>query len=403
MHRLSGCLLLLLLLAHPGQVFAVASAVITPEGTGSYVIELMNCVKLREVQLTVDYPLGLGTPMVIPGSSAISNTVHVSNSTSMVRLDVIASKGSLPSGGYLVSLSFPATQQGDPVPLGLSGWATDIDGKSQYMKTWYQGPHDPPREPEADYIEEEQTSDSYKAAESAPSNPKASAVAATGGGDRLKTEVARAGNEKNTASQLADALHSQVKAQSAVIERVLPRDRDLQGKPLPPIKTFPSVLDRFQSFKGERTEAALCQLFDPDPAAPFHQTPAVAMADGRTAVTVTFNLAFPGQDVNIMVLTNTRLLSFNYVNDGTSAEMIVMPDEGSYRCSLMANTGDRIFDLPLTIAPPLAPELVVLGVNGEEIIRRDYNGDGVADYLDDYILMANRLVFLNKTHLSKIR
>jgi hypothetical protein len=378
MYPLSGCLLLFLLLAHPGQVFAVASAFISPEGNGVYVVELQNCVRLREVQLTVDYPLGLGTPQVIPGSSAISNTVNVSSGPSMVLLDVIAQKGSLPSGGYLVSLSFPVSQQGNPVPLGLSGWATDINGSRQPLDTWYQGPNDPPRDPKPDNTDEEQTNDGGPAIAVAPQAATPATVIPPGSG--------------KTVSLPADDLPKPVKAQAPVMERALPRGKGTSREPLPPVQSFQSVLDRFRSFKGDRTEeATLRHLFDPDPGAPFRQTPAVAIADGRSPVIVTFNLASPEEEVNVMVLTNTRMISFHYLNDGTMAEMTVLPEAGKYISSLMIKAGERIYDVPLTVVPPLNPALAALGVSDGKLVRHDYNGDGVVDYIDDYILMANRL------------
>lgn len=380
-YPLSGCLLLFLHLAHPGQVFAVASAVIMGEDNGTYVIELQNCVRLREVQLTVDYPLGLGTPQVSPGSIAVSNTANVSSGPSMLTLDIIAKKGILPFGGTLFSLLFPSPPaNGYPVPVGISGWATDINGSRQPLNAWYQGPNDPPKDPEPDNSDEEQASDSGSAAKTSAPAPQAAAPAA-----------AAAAGSGQTVSLPADAPPKPVASQPPVMERALPRGRGTSREPLPPVQSFQSVLDRFRSFKGDRTEAAFRRLFDPDPAAPFRQTPAVAITDGRSPVIVTFNLASPGEEVNIMVLTNTRMISFHYLNDGTTAELTVLPEAGKYISSLMIKAGDRIYDLPLTVAPPLSPRLTASGVSDGRVLGSDYNGDGVVDYIDDYILMANRL------------
>lgn len=392
--RLTGYLILMLLLGNPGPVLAVALAVIKPEGNGIYTIELQNCVMLREVQLTVDYPLSLGTPRVSPRTIAISNTVNVSSGPSMVSLDLIAKREFLPSGGTLLALLFP-DQLGDPVPVGISGWATDINGSRQVLHTWYQGPNDKPKLAESDNTDEEQASDSGSAAGSTAPATTAAADAArepsgSGEGDRLKAAAIPAGSDK-AIPRSADHPLMPVPSQMPDIARTLPRGNDPLGKLLPPVEAFQSVLDRFRLFAGKRTEAELRHLFDPDPAAPFRQAPAVAMADGRTAVTVTFNLAFPGQEVNVMVLTNIRMISFRYLNDGTMAEMVVLPEAGKCRSSLMIKAGERIFDLPLTVAPPLDPAMATIGASSGEIIRSDYNDDGVADYQDDYILMANRL------------
>ena len=402
-NRLLFCFFFLFLLSIPRPVFAVASAVIMPDGNSNYVIELKNCVNICEVELTVDYPLSMGTPEMSPGTIALSNTVNVTSNTSMLNLDLIAQKRPLPFGGTLASVMFPALlqvnqaqTQSDPLPVALSGSATDCKGNSQPLNAWYQGPNDPPRDPEPDNSDEDQSSNSGNTTNatppSSPAAENAGGVQPVGGNeDRLKTAAALPVSE-NRISPSAEASQKTILFHPVAIEGAHQGAKVQLKWDLPLVQEFQSVLDRFKSFDGERTEAALRHLFETDPATPFRQTPAVALADGRTPVTVTFNLASPGQEVNVMVLTNVQMVSFKYLSNGTKAKMIVLPKAGSSRSSLMIKAGDRIFNLPLTVAPPLAPSLAELGVTDGKVIRRDYNGDGVIDYLDDYILMANRLV-----------
>lgn len=391
--RLSGCLLLALLLANPGKVLAIASAVITPDGSGAYVIALQNCERLREVALTIDYPPGLGTPAVSPGSIAVLNTINVLNSASTVNLDIIAKKGVLPFAGTLASLTFSGTQDGDPVRIGLSGWATDYSGNRQSLNTWYQGPKDPPKAQDPDADDDEPSAEAARPPAPVPATTGVPEAKRGGEQDRL---IGRAGAPVDAKSEPRPSEATPVTPPSPVSggERSLERGA-ATGVPLPRVQVIPSVLERFRLFTGDQHESELIRLFETDPASPFRQIPEVALSDGRSKLAITFQLAYPGQEVNVMVMTNARLLSFRYLTEGTRAEMVVLPEAGTYRASLMVKAGDRIIDLPLTVAPPLAPPLVGLGEGDGTLLSGDVNGDGVVDYLDDYILMANRIAISN--------
>ena len=371
---------------------AVPTAIISPESNNGYVIELQNCLKLRSIELVVDYPLGLGNPGISPGGIGAAQNLNVTQSVSMLRLDLSAKKAFLPYGGILAYINFPQAQD-NPQPVNMSGWAVGMDGTRTELDAWYQGPNNPPKDPVAEPDSDGTGSGGADLEANAPVQPQKETPRPSGGGEPERAQSTgvssgNSGRENRVSTPEGEAPNPPFQGTAA---RAVALDPGADGKPLPPVEQFPGVLDRFREFQGDRTESALRHLFDADPAAHFHQEPAVGIADGKTPVTIIFDLAAPGDEVGFLSLSNIRMVSFQYLDGGTKAQIAVVPKGEGYNSCLTVKSRDRIFAYPLTVAPPLDPGLSAAGVIGGKLVRRDYNGDGTADYLDDYILMVNRL------------
>ena len=390
-HRCKVLFLFLIFFFSAGQASALSpSAVISPDDQFTYVIECSNFHLTKSAEIVVDYPSSLGQPQVIPGGMAGDSVMTLSLMPSMIRIELKATEDILPSGGILVSIWFPQASQDNPIPVGVSGTVVGSDGKKTSLRTWYQGRNDDPKAPDPDKDDEQQTSggvnDGVPTGPATQGNPGAPGIGSgTGGGvgqTKSLPDPARGAQATEPTAKLIRPVVSEV------------RDSHLGGAP--PVglvgQSALSVLDRFRLFQGETTETALRRLFDADPGSSFHQTPAVVLTDGRSPVKVVFDLALPGQQVNYLILKNMRMISFKYLDDGAKAEIKALPEPGGYQASLLVKTEDRTRYFPLTVAPPLPPALSAAGVRDGKIVRLDYNGDSRVDYLDDYLLMANRMV-----------
>jgi hypothetical protein len=163
------------------------------------------------------------------------------------------------------------------------------------------------------------------------------------------------------------------------------------------VQQFRSVLDRFKKYRGERTAKALLSLFEQGEANGFTQDPAVALSDGKSVVKIMFVVPASGTAAPDFALRGARLLSVKKDPERSNTWLIeAQPEKGEYAASLIVSQGSVSLEYPLTLAPRIEP-----GQNKAETMtdadlnaylsgkRRDVNGDGKRDYLDDYIFTAN--------------
>jgi hypothetical protein len=184
----------------------------------------------------------------------------------------------------------------------------------------------------------------------------------------------------------------------------VPQDNQLSGK-TPGTETAPvtvpttSVLERFRTYSGPRTPAALTELFAAPLAADVLQQPKVVLSDGATAVRITITPGSPDSKAPNVAFKGARLIS---LNRSTKDEWIIeaLPDAGTLKASLilLGDTGTR--EIPLTVSPTLPKEIdlseagfvaYLRGVQSTLQPQFDLNDDGRNDYLDDYIFTANYL------------
>ncbi|HJV64283.1 MAG TPA: cohesin domain-containing protein [Geomonas sp.] len=170
-----------------------------------------------------------------------------------------------------------------------------------------------------------------------------------------------------------------------------------------PAVTYQGVLERFRSYQGAKTPGSLIALFDLSAHKEVRQEPAVVLSDGAARAKVFVDLAAPGKAAPSFALENAQLISVNKV--GASRWVLeALPAKGASSATVVMLNEGAMTEIPLTVAPPL-PKEIKLGSGrtlSEADFRRflsergtgaapryDLNGDGVRDYLDDYIFTAN--------------
>ncbi|GFO65187.1 cohesin domain-containing protein [Geomonas paludis] len=176
--------------------------------------------------------------------------------------------------------------------------------------------------------------------------------------------------------------------------------------PAPPPQVTPpvaitSVLDRFKSFQGERTPANLMTLFGQD-AAVYRQIPAVAIADGKTTVTLVITMV-TGEATPSFTFSGCTYVSHRRTEAGW--EIQARPKRDVVRADVTMLYSGLKQEFPLTVVPRVAlvpgkPRPVkesdfqrFLNERGTATRPRfDLNKDGRRDYVDDYIYAANYLV-----------
>ncbi len=168
-------------------------------------------------------------------------------------------------------------------------------------------------------------------------------------------------------------------------------------------KMYPSILERFKEFKGEKTPKALMALFNmPDKEA--KQDPPIVLSNGKATVKIVLKLDSKGNNNNFL-LDGVSLVSLkNKEKDFWILELL--PDSGSYEATVSVPRDNQLFVIPLTVAPPMDGNIGPFANRLREVdfklylkekgtvkaARFDLNKDGVRNYIDDYIFTANYLV-----------
>lgn len=167
-----------------------------------------------------------------------------------------------------------------------------------------------------------------------------------------------------------------------------------------PVKTnsYKGVLENFRAYSGEKSPATYIALFKKEISSNIHQEPAISLTDGKTPLRIMVKLMGSGDKSPNFALNGAKLVSLN--KDASSTWIIeALPLIGGIQASLTVLTDREIIEYPLTLAPPFerasaneADFVAFLHDSGATPPRRDLNGDGKHDYLDDFIYTANYLV-----------
>ncbi|MBU5614847.1 cohesin domain-containing protein [Geomonas azotofigens] len=177
------------------------------------------------------------------------------------------------------------------------------------------------------------------------------------------------------------------------------------GKPRPQVTqpvALTSVLDRFKAFQGERTPANLVALFRQDAPVSYSQLPPVAIADGKSTVTLVIGMA-TGDVTPSFTFSGCTYVSHRRTEAGWEIQARPKRDVVQAAVTMLYNGLRQEF--PLTVAPKVAlvpgKSRPVKESDFERFLkergtptrpRYDLNKDGRRDYVDDYIYAANYLV-----------
>lgn len=178
-----------------------------------------------------------------------------------------------------------------------------------------------------------------------------------------------------------------------------PPAKERRKLPPPPA----SVLERFRTYKGETTVAAMKPLFTLPVGGWVVQEPAIALADGKAKLTVQITLERAGLEAPNFALRGLEMTALKTVGEaGWLIEAI--PAAGSLKGSISLLLDDAAAELPVLVVPPLpkvwaGKKLTEIEVNKFLVERGapkspvgDLNNDGLRDYRDDYIMIGNYLL-----------
>lgn len=166
-----------------------------------------------------------------------------------------------------------------------------------------------------------------------------------------------------------------------------------------PSATPISVLERFRTYSGPRTPAALSALFSAPVWAGVRQQPEVVLSNGAIPVNIAATIPATDNTAPNFAFTAARMVSSAQVKRDQWL-IVALPETGVMKAGMIVLSNGVTREIPLTVAPtlPAGTDLsekgfiaFLGGATAAAKPLRDLNGDGSRDYIDDYIFTANYL------------
>jgi len=165
---------------------------------------------------------------------------------------------------------------------------------------------------------------------------------------------------------------------------------------------FKSVADRFKTYMGEKSLPIMTALLSKEVSKFIHQEPAAVISDGRSRIRIAIDLPVSNNVTSPnFAMDGATVLSVKR-EGGNNRRWIIesMPDTNAWKATLNIIAGADSFEYPLTVAPPIGNKLkpdqagwnTFMKEDGtSQKLRYDFNGDGLHDYIDEYIFVVNHL------------
>lgn len=165
-------------------------------------------------------------------------------------------------------------------------------------------------------------------------------------------------------------------------------------------RIYKSLLDRFQTYKGELTLSALSALFKKNISDNFVQEPAILISDGKATARLTISLNQTiGHSPNF-ALSGAKLVSLKAGNEKGIWIIELLPHKNVLGGTLSVMSDAALTEYPLNVAPPVAASLKLDEAGFKKFLKEtgtpqaplnDLNQDGLRDYKDLYVFVANYL------------
>jgi hypothetical protein len=406
MLRDTRAVLLSLLLILLSSSFAICASVnVIPSGGGIFSVLGSAMDGVAGIELTITYDAAsLGSPAVTQGG-LVSGAMLAANTTipGSIRIAIISTKP-FSGSGQIASISF-ARQTG-------SGGITSV--KSNIIDS-----SGAPVSSQSDIGGGSPSSGSgLSATAGVPfSQPTATSTLQTTAQPSSQTSAQAAGSMPaylGTVTMLSDVpIKNETKAADAgvpvkftepaaakAVEQPAEEKTVLEPQKAGKAKmiSYKGALEIFRTYRGEKSPAILISLLNQEISPTILQKPAVALSDGKTPLVIIVKLEVAGDKSPNFALNGAKLLSLN--KDASSSWIIeALPRANVVQASLTILTDSDTIEYPLTLSPPIesvssleSDFALFLKDGGAATPKRDLNGDGRHDYLDDYIYSVNYLV-----------
>lgn len=390
-----------------------ASISIVSTGDASYVIQGNSMDGVAGVDLTIRYEAALfqGTPTV-KQESLISGAMLAANTSlpGTIKIAIISTR-SFSGSGPIATISFASKSPAAPLPTVIHSM---IDSKGSALASSTDNtsadpaasgniatagvPFSQPPQQTPSPVQQQGTESTGAAGTGATSTPTYLGTVT------LPTEQQQQADAQPPVSPPAP-VHTEEPAAPKIEEPTHPP----AGKPVPEAKTeetpqyvlHKGVLDRFKQYKGSKQLSAVAVLFDKKVAQNIHQEPAILLSDGNSKAILTVDIPSRITSSPNFAANGGKLVSFRQDKQSKGRWTIeVLPDAGAVRVTVTIIVGAEEFEYPLTVAPPAKTALTLDEPGWDRFLKEvgtssapqhDLNNDGLRDYVDEFIFVANHI------------
>jgi hypothetical protein len=401
----------------PVPAFAISQIVVSPAGDGVWQVQgnLENVAGL-DVRISYDSST-LSNPQVALGP-LVSGMVNAVNPGNPIAMAFITSNGAVSKSGVIATISFSKTGSSPGSISSVVSTAYNSNRQAVAIRTGYSNPSSTLASTDTaggGSGTTDTTKDTNQTTASGTGQPVLGGtvtlpVDPLAGTDTREaaTQVAQESAEPKMASEPAAGSQQTApqqpssKPQPTEAQPPPPQPKKAVAEADAPAQPIQSVLEKFRLFSGDRTIVNLTALFAGDGGATFSQSPAVAIADGKSTVKVVISKVVGEKSPNF-TFNSARAVSVHSTGEG-EWEIIAKPQKDALKASVVMISNGVVQEFPLTVAPraetvlsktgaPEADFQLFLNDRGTASAPKyDLNGDGKRDYLDDYIYTANYLV-----------
>jgi hypothetical protein len=400
---------LFLLLLHVAVDSHAASVVVVPGGNGVYYVKATDFVDVGGVEIEVQYDTATLTNPRITQGSLLASTMFIPNPKFSPSSVKIASMSLSPinGSGDLAVLSFD-------VKGSKAGYVNIVRSKLA-AATGAAVKHDT-------VTATASTGSQTGSAASSPATATGTETASVGGGSGSVsvggTTSASVGSITLPQDQMASTdrkteyqplvtdlrkdmtipLPGAETGATTATAKAAAQDKGAEKK----FESFTGVLQLFKAFKGERTMKALISLFADAEVPNFKQTPAVAIADGKTPLTITLVLKPSGNETPKFIMQGASVKKLSSDGEEVTWTVEAVPKKDVFEAKLTVIDGARMLEYPLTVTPKIDPALT----KGKKLSEADFklylakppkfdfNLDKKFDAIDDFIYTANYIAAL---------
>lgn len=423
MNFYSFLLLLCAFIFNAGTAHGAAQVTIVPSGGSSYIIQGSGMDGVSGIELNIRYDTAAfhGTP-TLKQESLVSGAVFAANTAipGSIKVAIISSQ-SFAGSGPIATVTFLSKTASAPLPSVTTNM---IDSKGAAVAATV-GTFTPDTSVTTvtQATQSGSTAQQQQAEQTAQTSPSASATQVSQSSTSSQTTslgtvllpTDQPQRSETPAPYAQPVQTAPVPVDPPVAKAIEPAPMTVPtGKPSGDTKTeetpqfivYKGILDRFKVYSGNKNLAAMAAFFNKKITRSIQQDPDPALSNGTSKVVLTIHVppgttAPPGFAVEggtLVTFTRDKLAKGRW-------NVEILPDAGAVRTTVTVSTETEEFEYPLTIAPLIKTALSLDEAGWGRFLNEagttesplhDFNGDGVRDYIDEYIFVANYLTGKSK-------
>jgi hypothetical protein len=388
--------------------YALPSVSIPPSDSGTYIVQGTEMDRVAGIQIDITYDAtSLKTPTVTQGG-LVSGAMLAANTTlpGIIKIAIISTRA-FSGSGPIATISFASKTGSGGITsvktsmIDIKGTPVGSSGSSSPGETPASGliqapgvPFSQPSQPSSTSAQQQGTS--AAAASGAAAAPVLGAVTLPA------EQPQRTDSQPAPASAVPEITGETVTAKIA--EQPQPSAvpaADSKPQETPQYNKYRGVLDRFKQYSGSKDLASMTALFDKEIAPTVRQVPPLLLSDGHSKAALTVDIPARISTSPNFAVNGGALVSFKQDNKVNGRwTVVVLPEAGAVRVTATIIAGAEEFESPLTVAPPAKTTLTLDKSGWKRFLKEtgtpsaplhDLNNDGVRDYIDEYIFVANLL------------